>query len=326
MKTIQIIALPMVALAAASGFLIAGISSGIAAGAENQSEAKVFGRFYPERADDLAWENDLVGFRIYGPATQKRGEKAYGYDLFFKYPDKGLVVERLYAPETSPRTWEIVDSLRKIDPQLADDYIKTFSYHLDHGLGMDSYPVGPTLGAGVCAPLSADGKILFPWCYSEAEIIENGPDRFIAHLKFAPREINGMEGVVENRIISLSAGDHLNVTKVWYENQTRPMKYIIGVPRRDDSKAIIEPSRGYVAYADPTDKLPGNVAMLGVVYDEKMDLFGEFEGHIGAVGTVAPGDTIDYRWGFTWPGSDIKTMKNWNKYLRKVKKKMIVDS
>ena len=43
------------------------------------------GKYYPERLDDLAWENDLVGFRAYGPALQARNERGFGYDLFTKY-------------------------------------------------------------------------------------------------------------------------------------------------------------------------------------------------------------------------------------------------
>lgn len=281
----------------------------------NTPKTFVFGCKYPERCDDLSWENDLVGFRIYGPGTQAKDEKAYGYDLFFKYPDSGLIVEKLYEPETSPATWAKVDSLRKISDTLADEYISSFSYHIDHGLGMDCYPVGPTLGAGVCAPIDSTGNIIFPWCYSTADIIENGPLRFTVHLKFNPMVVDNM-GIIEHRIISLDAASHLNTTKVWYENQTKPIDYIIGVPRRDDSNAIIDSITGYVAYADPTDHRPGNIAMLGLVFENSMRSYGEIKGHIGAIGTVAPGDTVTYRWGFTWPKSDITTMTKWGNYLR----------
>ena len=32
------------------------------------------GKYYSERLDDVAWENDLGGYRAYGPALQARGE------------------------------------------------------------------------------------------------------------------------------------------------------------------------------------------------------------------------------------------------------------
>ena len=68
----------------------------------------VDGRQYPERLDDIAFENDRIGFRIYGPALQRKGEKGYGYDLWVK------------------RTTEFVlGELYRNDPRL--------SFHLDHG-------------------------------------------------------------------------------------------------------------------------------------------------------------------------------------------------
>lgn len=36
----------------------------------------VYGRKFPERKDDLAWENDRSAYRAYGPALQKSGERA----------------------------------------------------------------------------------------------------------------------------------------------------------------------------------------------------------------------------------------------------------
>lgn len=42
------------------------------------------GKQYPERVDDIAWENDRIAFRTYGPALQATGEKAYGCDIWVK--------------------------------------------------------------------------------------------------------------------------------------------------------------------------------------------------------------------------------------------------
>lgn len=44
----------------------------VQAGAPVDVEVRACGRQYPERLDDMAWENDLVGFRAYGPALQAR--------------------------------------------------------------------------------------------------------------------------------------------------------------------------------------------------------------------------------------------------------------
>ena len=53
----------------------------VQAGTPVDVEVRACGRQYPERLDDMAWENDLVGFRAYGPALQARGERGFGYEL-----------------------------------------------------------------------------------------------------------------------------------------------------------------------------------------------------------------------------------------------------
>ena len=111
-------------------------------------EVRACGRQYPERLDDMAWENDLVGFRAYGPALQARGERGFGYDLFTKRGTAAPVLEDMYAKELDADSWKQVNELRKTDPKAADELVRTFSYHIDHGYGMDCYAVGPTLGAG----------------------------------------------------------------------------------------------------------------------------------------------------------------------------------
>ena len=143
---------------------------------ENVS-VKACGRVYPERMDDIAWENDLIGCRAYGPTLQKRGERGFGYDLFTKRSTTEPVLEEMYAMQNSPENWAKVNELRKTDPKAANELVQTFTYHVDHGYGMDCYAVGPTLGAGVAA-LMVDDTIVYPWCYMDYEILDIGPLRF----------------------------------------------------------------------------------------------------------------------------------------------------
>ena len=42
----------------------------------------VCGKQYPERVDDVAWENDRTAYRVYGPALQRSGERAFGVDVW----------------------------------------------------------------------------------------------------------------------------------------------------------------------------------------------------------------------------------------------------
>ena len=144
-------------------------------------EVKTCGRQYPERLDDMAWENDLVAFRAYGPALQQTGERGFGYDLFLKRGTSEPVLEDFYAKELDKETRARAAELRKTDPKAASELLQSISYHIDHGYGMDCYAVGPTLGAGVAA-LVADGEIVYPWCYKDFEVLDNGPLRFTVKL------------------------------------------------------------------------------------------------------------------------------------------------
>lgn len=271
---------------------------------------------YEKRRDDISYENELVGFRIYGPGTQQAGEKAFGYDIFFKYPTEELIVPQLYAPETDDAVWAKVDSLRTIDPALADEFIKTFSYHIDHGLGMDCYAVGPTLGDGVAAILDGD-SISYPWCYDSAEILENGPDRFTVHLKFAPKTIAGNEGVVENRLITLESNSHLNHTKVWYEGLAGDHCIVAGFPLRDESAPVIDVENGILCYADPTQGPDNGKALLGIIFPGAEKSL-EKEGHILLARTLGEGQPLEYWWGFAWDRTSFPSLDAWATHLRSI--------
>ncbi len=274
----------------------------------------VSGDLRPERADDISWENENVGFRIYGPATQKRGERAFGYDIFFKHPTPTLILDTLYGAQTSSANWAKVDSLRKIDKQLAKDFENSFTYHLDHGLGMDCYAVGATLGDGVAALMEND-SLSFAWCYDKAEILDNGPLRFTVKIDFAPRATGSNTAVVEHRIISLDTYSHLNKAKVWFDGLTSQRTIAAGFPRRDDSPAVTNAAEGFVAYADPTQGPDNGRAMLGVVFPSAADSAYETEGHIIATSKIAPDKPFCYSWGFAWDRADINSMDDWTKYL-----------
>lgn len=279
-----------------------------------QFEALTAGRVYPERADDLAWENEFTAFRAYGPTTQRRGERGYGYDLFVKHPSPNLMLGTLYRDQNSPANWAKVDSLRKIDRKLGDDFYDTFSYHKDHGLGMDCYAVGPTLGAGIAAPM-VDGQIAFPWCYEKVQVLDNGPLRFSALLTFGPRTVGTDSAVVETRLISLDAGSHFNNTTVSYSGLTQPVTMVAGFPRRDNAEAMLDANLGMVAYNDPTTGPDNGRIYLGVILPQAADSAYEASNHILAASTLQPGQPYSYKWGFAWSRGDMPEFAQWTSFM-----------
>lgn len=274
------------------------------------------GRVYPRRDDDLAWENDKVGFRAYGPALQRRGEKGFGYDLFLKRNTSAPILPMLYAGQLDPDNWKIVNSLRAEGKHAeADSVQNSFTYHVDHGYGMDCYSVGATLGCGITAPL-LDGKIVFPWCYDQVEILDNGPLRFTAALTFTPMAI-GADTVVEHRLISLDAGSHLNRTAVSYEGLDAPIDIATGFAVKNGSDAVTSGAPRHIAYVDPTQGPDNGKVFVGCVFAAPVGSEARLDGPDSyvAINSLAPGQPFSYLWGFGWDRSDVPSLEEWNAML-----------
>lgn len=300
----------------------------IQTGTPEAFDVKACGRCYPERMDDMAWENDLVAFRAYGPALQAKGERGFGYDLFTKYNTTEPMLEAMYAKELDKETLAKIAELKKTDPKAAAELSRERSYHIDHGYGMDCYAVGPTLGAGVAALLVND-TIIYPWCYKNQEILDNGPLRFTVKLEFTPLTVKGDSTVVETRLITLDAGSHLNKTVVSYSNLKETLPIVAGIVLHEPDGAVVaDAANGYITYVDPTTgpdngKIFMGAAVPAVVKDAKTVLFSEKEkkernnadGHVLAVSDYEPGSEYVYYWGFAWDKADIKTADAWNRYM-----------
>lgn len=218
----------------------------------------------------------------------------------------------LYKDETDPAVWARVDSLRAIDPKLAQDYIDSFSYHIDHGLGMDCYAVGPTLGDGVAAFVEND-SILFAWCYDKAVVLDNGPLRFTVKLDFAPRAIGSDSTVVEHRVISLDAGSYLNRQSTWFDGLTSGRKIAAGMPVREGS--IYEAAAPTLAVTDLTQGPDNGTALLGVIMPGAAASENLVQGHAILMKDFAPTDTLTHHWGFAWDREAFGTMEAWSAHL-----------
>ena len=130
------------------------VSFTIAKGEPSVFKSYVKGKVYPERADDITWENDRGIYRVYGPALQRSGERSFGIDVWVKNTPE-LVVEERYRNHM----WGVGqrDSLKRAGKlrEANEIYVAT-SFHHDHGYGLDCYGVGASLGCGVFA-LMKDG-------------------------------------------------------------------------------------------------------------------------------------------------------------------------
>lgn len=274
--------------------------------------SSVAGALYKERKDDIAWENDRIAFRTYGPALQQSGEKAFGFDVWLKRVDTLVVADRY-------------------DKELHHH----ITYHDDHGNGMDCFNVGPTLGCGTPALMAADGTTLYPYCWKSYEILDNGPLRFTVKLTYNPSTVNGDNNVVETRVVSLDRGSQLNKMVVTYDNlsQETPVAAGLVIHPQNPTGYSSNAAAGWMAAIDLTDDVNnGNgVIYLGIVSPTPFDktAFKPLEerntkmtdaahgavGHLLGYSRCASGRPFTYYWGAGWSKHGIAGPKQWEEYL-----------
>jgi hypothetical protein len=188
-------------------------------------KAKTSARFVPERKDDLAWENDLAAYRMYGPALAKENP-SNGSDLWLKCTD-GLIVDKFYH----------------------DELQNGLSYHVDHGQGLDCYAVGHTLGAGGIAPYASDSL----WIgnhYDHYKILENGPLRSVFTLTYDSVKV-GNSYLKQEIKITTSAGSMLNKAVVKYSGTALKMELAAGIFLHDGKGQLqLNAANGTIAYAE----------------------------------------------------------------------------
>ena len=245
--------------------------------------SSVGGRMYPERLDDIAFENDRIGFRLYGPALQRKGEKGFGHDVWVKRTPE-LVLEELY----------------RNDPRL--------SFHLDYGKALDCYGVGPTLGCGTPCRLR-DGKIVYPWCYETYSILDKGPLRFTVQVNFAP-----VNGITEHRILSLDKGSNFCEATVWYNGVSKPVDIAAGLAIRPADPTTVVIGKDYVHYADPTvdpDRHQFQIYSALLFPDTEVDIK-QMESHaLGILRNYQDGQRFHYFFGAAWSEFDVRSQAEW---------------
>jgi hypothetical protein len=200
--------------------------------AAEKGEPCAFGRLVPERKDDLAWENDLSAYRIYGPALKNSpGKENSGIDVWFKRVPYSI-----------------------IDKWYREDLAGTHSYHADGGEGYDGFKVGDTRGGGGTA-LWVDGKLVTAGVYQKAKVLSAGPEevRFTATYLYTMPE----GAVQEEKTIALKKGERFFESRSVF---TRDGKALAGLPvavglvtHTPQAEVTLHKGKGLIAVWDKLD-------------------------------------------------------------------------
>ncbi|MDB5325775.1 MAG: glycosyl hydrolase family 88 [Phycisphaerales bacterium] len=253
--------------------------------------ATAFARHVPERLDDIAWENDRIAFRIYGPALQNdpKSTSGSGIDVWAK-------------------------SVRRL---VINDWYASKDYHHDHGAGLDYYDVGRSRGDGGLGVWSGK-KLWVSADWASFSILDKGPSECGFEITYAPWNADGRR-VWETRTVTLKAGSNLNrIESTMHSDQPGEMVIGIGLKRRDGKGAVLvkEPERGLLSLWQPPEKA-GTIG-LGVLVDPAMIIGYEQDdlNHLVLI-KVQPDRPFVYYAGACWDrGLDFKSADAWTAYLR----------
>jgi len=249
--------------------------------------------YVPRRADDVAWENDKVAFRVYGPALKDSAEDS-GIDIWQKRVDYPII-PKWYGMEFSGQG----------------------SYHKDTGEGYDAYKVGASRGCGGTG-LWYQGKLHTANTYTAFQLNDTRPDRAGITLYYL-YDIGG-ERIYERKNILLREGSNIcDARSIFFgsEKLLSKVKFAIGlVAQSPEAEVRSEGStltmwdnidNYWVATAVKLSDSPSGVQTQKVVTSPDDTLLLADLDEIGR---------IFYSFGFTWERhSELSSHKEWRSYV-----------
>ncbi len=246
--------------------------------------------------EDLAWENDRIAFRMYGPALAK--DVNNGIDVWTKRV-RHLIVEKWYKASEGAAPGRD-------------------SYHEDHGEGADFFSVGRTLGGGSSA-LWKNDSLYQPGVFASYQVIATGPLRAIFELTYDAVTYEGMS-ISEIKRISLDAGSNLNRIEVLYSGPRKgtSVAFGAGLVKRKGTESFVDSKSGWISlWGMTTDKeVDGNLGLGLIVPSKIVSSVKEDKTHLLIVGQAKTGTRFTYYSGAGWTRSgDFADAAEWNKYL-----------
>ncbi len=265
-------------------------------------------RVVPERKDDLAWENDKVAFRVYGPALRAGAEDS-GIDAWTKrvpYP----IIDKWYH----------------------QDLTQGITYHQDHGEGLDAYHVGGSRGCGGLG-LWIDGKLVSSDTYVGYKVHWTKPEvaEFSTIYEY-PVKVDG-KPIYEHRVTRLRMGERLAEIEIFFANNkmriAKPLpgfdpEIAIGLVTQGTEGKIIHPaSPGMMAVYEP---FAGGTLGTGVIVSGGQAVRGAeltaddpqgLHRHAFLITRLGANQRLRYRAGFAWSkDGEITSEAAWLDFLR----------
>ena len=255
------------------------------------------------RKDDFCWENDKAAYRMYGPALLPENPSS-GVDLWLKHSSK-LTADAMYKQEENEGK----------------------PYHVDYGLGIDSYKVGHAAGCGGLA-IVVDGKVWPGGPFARWEILQEGPLQTIFQLSYDSVQI-GDKVLTETIKITVSAGADMNKAEVVLNGDSIENLRLGGAIFLHDllKGSFVSHGMGMATFCEPANSDKGIYKVheqQGIdaseldfgrnycaVYVPGAEFFDELNNTQTVTRSYKVGETLTYYFGGAWSKRDYATDGEW---------------
>lgn len=250
---------------------------------------KTYVRYVPERNQDIAWENDRIGFRFYGPPV--RDKVSSGVDIFAKSVD-----------------YSIIDKWYRLNARGLD-------YHVDRGEGLDFYHAGFLRGCGGTA-VWKDGTPYPSPTYSSHRIIQNDKHKIVFEVSFDPWNAGGITMSETKRITMVNGTSFFKVESMFHSDFKEDIMVGVGLTTFGHPSLIKSKERALLSSWERVDSTQGYlgtaiVADPGGIKGFEKNLADEY-----MLVKVSPNKPFVYYVGAGWHGNGrFKKAGSWQKML-----------
>ncbi len=243
------------------------------------------------RETDIAWENDRIAYRVFGPSV--RTKVGNGIDVWAKSVD-----------------YPILDKWYQLNKEGQD-------YHVDRGEGSDFYNAGKQFGCGGIA-VWVDGKPYPSETYDTFKIVQNQNDKISFELNYDTWNVPGME-LKEHKVIEMGMDTHLfKVTSTIKCEIDREITVAIGLTSFGKQKVIQDPKKGVLILWESMDQAHGGLGTSILVNPKDLIGFAHQERDEFILIRATTNVAFTYYSGAGWDGSQyIKGEDDWVSYIEK---------
>jgi hypothetical protein len=250
----------------------------------------------PARGVDVSWENDRIGFRVYGGPTVRNKVRS-GVDIWAKSVDYPML-DKWYSLGAGK------------------------DYHTDYGEGCDFCHMAKLLGCGGLA-IWIDGKPYASETWDSFNITKNETNKIEFELAYNTWSVPDLK-IEEHKKVEMEMGTNLfKVTSTLKSDKDQELTVAIGLTTYGKQEIIQDKKRGSLAVWEKMDATNGSLGTAALVNPKDFAGFAANGGDEYILIKVKTNVPFSYYAGAGWEKSIyFKSKEDWGKYIREEAQKL----